>query len=128
MSAKSHVQKVIMIVDDEMSVLDLLKSIFEGEGYAVSLAVSGEQGLRKLEDIKPHLLILDMMMPGLSGIEVCQRVRATPEWNDIRVMFLTVMRKTKDVEDQLKQLDVVDYIQKPFMVDELVKRVKIAIS
>lgn len=128
MSAKSHVQKVIMIVDDEMSVLDLLKSIFEGEGYAVSLAVSGEQGLRKLEDIKPHLLILDMMMPGLSGIEVCQRVRATPEWNDIRVMFLTVMRKTKDVEEQLKKLDVVDYIQKPFMVDELVKRVKIAIS
>lgn len=128
MSAKSHSQKVIMIVDDEMSVLDLLKSIFEGEGYAVSLAVSGEQGLRKLEDIKPHLLILDMMMPGLSGIEVCQRVRATPEWNDIRIMFLTVMRKTKDVEEQLKKLDVVDYIQKPFMVDELVKRVKIAIS
>lgn len=121
-------QKVIMIVDDELSVLNLLKNIFEGEGYAVSLAASGESGLRKLEDIKPHLLILDMMMPGLSGIEVCEKVRAAPEWNDIKVMFLTVIRKTKDVEGKLKELDVVDYIQKPFMVDELVKRVKNALS
>jgi len=120
--------KVIMIVDDELSVLNLLKNILEEEGYVISLAASGEQGLRKLEDIKPHLLILDMMMPGLSGLDVCEKVRATPEWKDIKIMFLTVMRKTKDIEDKLKKLDVVDYLQKPFMVDELVKRVKIAIS
>ena len=122
------VPKVILLVDDEMSVLMLVKKILEDSGYAVDAAVSGEQALRKLREIKPNLVILDMMMPGLSGLDVCKRIRQTPEWQSIHVMFLTVMRRTKEVEEDLKLLNVSDYVEKPFSVEDLLARVKAAVS
>ena len=120
--------KVILLVDDEMSVLMLVKKILEDSGYAVDAAVSGEQALRKLREIRPNLVILDMMMPGLSGLDVCKRIRQTPEWQSIHVMFLTVMRRTKEVEEDLKLLNVSDYVEKPFSVEDLLARVKAAVS
>ena len=115
--------KVILLVDDEPSVRILVKKILESEGYAVDVAETGDEGLGKLRDIKPDLMILDMMMPGRSGLEVCKRLRAVPEWADIKVIFLTVMRGTKKVKKQLEDLKVSDYIEKPFNVSELVDRV-----
>lgn len=124
----ASVPKVILLVDDEMSVLMLVKKILEDSGYTVDAAVSGEQALRKLREIKPNLIILDMMMPGLSGLDVCKRIRQTPEWQSLHVMFLTVMRRTKEVEEDLKMLNVSDYVEKPFSVEDLLARVKAAVS
>lgn len=124
----ASVPKVILLVDDEMSVLMLVKKILEDSGYAVDAAASGEQALRKLREIRPNLVILDMMMPGLSGLDVCTRIRQTPEWQSLHVMFLTVMRRTKEVEEQLKQLNVIDYVEKPFSVEDLLARVRAAVS
>ncbi|MBS3164548.1 response regulator [Candidatus Woesearchaeota archaeon] len=120
--------KVIFLVDDEVSVLQLVRKILEEEGYSVDAATSGEDALSKLRDIKPDLMVLDMMMPGKSGLETCQRIRQVPEWADIKVMFLTVMRKTKEVEAQMKELGITDYIEKPFRVEDLLKRVRKALS
>jgi len=120
--------KVIFLVDDEVSVLQLVRKILEEEGYSVDAATSGEDALTKLRDIKPDLMVLDMMMPGKSGLETCQRIRQVPEWADIKVMFLTVMRKTKEVEAQMKELGITDYIEKPFRVEDLLKRVRKALS
>lgn len=122
------VPKVILLVDDEMSVLMLVKKILEDSGYTVDAAISGEQALKKLREIRPNLVILDMMMPGLSGLDVCKRIRQTPEWQSLHVMFLTVMRRTKEVEEDLKMLNVSDYVEKPFSVEDLLARVRAAVS
>ncbi len=126
MAKSKKLPKVILLVDDELSVLQLVKGILESEGYSVSPAVSGEQAFHRLAEIKPNLVILDMMMPGMSGLEVAEKMRDTPEWKDIKVMFLTVMRRTTEVEAKLKNLKIYDYIEKPFMVEDLVKRVRTA--
>ena len=120
--------KKIMVVDDEESLRELVKVILEQEGFKVITAKSGQECLDKLKEVKPDLILLDMMMPGMSGRETCERIRENPETKDLRVVFLTVARFSEVGKDILSKMNVLDYITKPFDNEDLVKRVKRALE
>lgn len=117
-------KKTIMVVDDEKSLLELLGALLEEEGYEVVNASSGDEALAKLKTVKPDLVLLDMMMPGMSGREVCERIRGDPETKNLKVVFLTVAKFSEVGKDTLSEMDVSDYITKPFENEDLLKRVK----
>jgi CheY-like chemotaxis protein len=116
--------KKILIVDDEPHMIELVKAILSGEGYDVTTASDGKEGLKILEKLKPDLVILDMMMPGMSGREVCEKIRANPKTKGLKVVFLTVARFSEVGKQELDKMNVSDYITKPFENADLVKRVK----
>lgn len=118
------VKKKIMVVDDEESLTELVKAILEQEDYEVTVASNGEECLEKLKTVKPDLVLLDMMMPGMSGREVCERIRGNPETKDLKIAFITVAKFSETGKDTLSKMNVLDYITKPFDNDDLVKRVK----
>ena len=110
----------ILIADDDKQIRQLLALYFEKEGFAVVEAADGTEALRFYEEQKPQLLLLDVMMPGQDGLEVCRRVRRVSE---VPVILLTA--KGED-EDRINGLDLGadDYITKPFNPREVVARVK----
>ncbi len=121
-------KKTIMVVDDEPSLIELVKAILEAEGYSVVSASSGKECLEKLKKTKPDLILMDMMMPSMSGRETTEKIRQNPETKDIKVVFLTVARFSDTGKDVLNKLRVLDYITKPFDNDDLIRRVKKALS
>lgn len=120
--------KKIMVVDDEKSLQELVRAILEKEGFDVITASDGNECLGKLETVKPDLILLDMMMPGMSGREVCEKIRANPKTKGLKVIFLTVARFSEAGKNTLKKMQVMDYITKPFENEDLVKRVRKALS
>lgn len=119
-----NMAKKIMVVDDEESLIELVKAILENEGYEVISAMNGEECLEKLKMVKPDLILLDMMMPGMSGREVCEKIRKNPKTKDLKIAFLTVAKFSEAGKDVLKEMNVLDYITKPFDNEDLVRRVK----
>ena len=116
--------KKIMIVDDEESLRELVIAIFTPEGYDVVAASSGQECLEMLKKEKPDLILMDMMMPGMSGRETTEKIRANPKTKDIKVAFLTVARFSETGKGTLDKLNCVEYITKPFDNEELVGKVK----
>ena len=116
--------KKIMVVDDEPSLLELVPAILKKEGYDIMTASSGQECLDKLKIAKPDLILMDMMMPGMSGREATERIRANPKTKDIKVVFLTVARFSEVGKETLSSMKVADYITKPFDNRDLVARVK----
>ncbi len=112
----------VLIVDDEPNIVLSLQFLMKKAGYTVRTAGDGEQALAELSREPPDLVLLDVMMPKIDGFTVCEKVRATPEWRDIRVIMLTA--RGRDVVRQ-KGLAVGadDYITKPFSTQEAIDRV-----
>jgi len=110
----------ILVVDDEPEIISLLKRGLIYEGYAVDTALNGAEAFTKTREWEPDLVILDIMMPGISGLEVSQRIRQA---SDIPILMLTA-RTT--VADRVAGLDsgADDYLTKPFSFDELLARVR----
>ena len=113
--------KVLIVEDD----LDLLRGIglaLQKQGYEIATAENGEEALRKVQTEKPDLVILDIMLPGVSGLEVCQQLRDKPETVGLPIIMLSALAK---VDDRIKGLKVGadDYVSKPFDLNELVARV-----
>jgi DNA-binding response OmpR family regulator len=116
--------KKIMIVDDEPNLVELVRAILESENFEVITAYNGQEALEKLETVKPDLIIIDMMMPGMSGRELCEKIRANPKTKNLKVVFLTVARFSEVGKNVLQNLNVLDYITKPFENEDLVNRIK----
>ncbi len=116
--------KKILIVDDEESIRSLLTAIFTGEGYEVESASDGLEGIEKVKSSNPDLILLDMMMPGMSGREMSEKLRADPKTKGAKIVFLTVAKFSETGKDTLEKLGILDYVTKPFENDDLVKRVK----
>ncbi len=114
----------ILIVDDESINLRILSNCLKRQdGFDVLIARSGEDALKRVEYIKPEIILLDVMMPGIDGFEVCRHLKANENTRDIPIIFLTVFSETKDKIKGL-ELGAVDYITKPFDSDEVSVRVK----
>jgi two-component system alkaline phosphatase synthesis response regulator PhoP len=113
----------ILAVDDEPLVLQTIHLILEDVGYSVSMAASGREALDLVTSQRPDLIILDIIMPEIDGIEVCRRIRADPFTSKLPVMFLTAKGRPADVA---RGLDAGgdDYLIKPFEVIELPARVR----
>lgn len=123
-------ERKVLIADDEPDILEILKYNLEKEGYAVITAKDGDEALHKARQLKPDLIVLDMMMPKKSGMEVCELLRAQTEFNDTLIMFLTAL---SDDTTQLKGFDTGadDYVTKPVSpsvfvskINALLRRVK----
>ncbi|MEM6821512.1 MAG: response regulator [Verrucomicrobiota bacterium] len=113
----------IIIVEDEPDVIDLLQMSLKGAGFRVVTAEDGEAGLRKIREDHPDMAILDIMLPKLSGLEVCKALRKDPSTASIPVLFLTA--KSDEVDRIVGlELGADDYVTKPFSPRELVLRVK----
>ena len=113
--------KKIMVVDNEPDIVDLTRTVLEIGGYNVVPIYSGEECLRKLEKEKIDLVLLDIMMPGMSGWDVFNRIKKKN--SDIKVAFMSVL----EISDKRKQVlldeGLADYIMKPFDKDSLLERV-----
>jgi two-component system, OmpR family, phosphate regulon response regulator PhoB len=113
----------ILIVEDEEPIKVLLTYNFEAEGYRVRATSSGEEVGPMIADERPNLIILDWMLPGISGIEVCRLLRAKPETRDIPILMLTARgEEAERVRGLATGAD--DYVVKPFSVPELLARTK----
>jgi CheY-like chemotaxis protein len=114
---------LILVVDDMTQNLQILMSILEKVGYNISFALSGKQTLERLTKVKPDLILLDLMMPDLDGLEVCKRLKVNPDWCDIPVIFLTASHEPDKLLEAFEK-GAVDYVTKPFKTAELLARVK----
>ena len=112
----------VLVVEDEANILLSLRFVLEQAGYEVRTATSGREGLAELRREQPDLLILDLMLPDVSGYELCQQVRADRELADIPILVLTA--RAQQIE-QLKGIEVgaTEYVTKPFRVGDLLGRV-----
>jgi phosphate regulon transcriptional regulator PhoB len=113
----------ILIVDDEKDIVELISYNLEREGYATVKALDGETAFRKIRTEKPDLMILDLMLPGIGGLDICKMVRANPEISSLPIIMLTAKA---DEVDKIIGLEIGadDYITKPFSVKELIARVR----
>ncbi|MBW3558404.1 MAG: phosphate regulon transcriptional regulator PhoB [Proteobacteria bacterium] len=116
-------QPSILVVEDEDALATLLQYNLEKEGYRVSVAGDGEEALARVEEAQPDLVILDWMLPKVSGIEVCRRIRARGESRNLPVIMLTARGEESD---RIRGLDTGadDYVSKPFSMTELTARVR----
>ena len=114
----------ILIVEDEVKIARFVTLELEHEGYEVQSAHDGRSGLQLCESWQPDLMILDLMLPQLSGIEVCRRIRQT---SDVPIIMLTAK---DDVSDKVMGLDMGadDYMTKPFAIEELLARIRVALK
>jgi DNA-binding response OmpR family regulator len=113
----------ILIADDNAPNADLLEAHLDGEGYETRIVSNGEETLAAARDWKPALILLDVMMPKLSGFEVCRRLRADPATRDIAVLMVTALDQTTDVETAV-EAGTDDFITKPINKTELLLRVR----
>jgi two-component system KDP operon response regulator KdpE len=112
----------ILVVDDEKEILRALQRSLSAHGYKVLTATNGEEAIEAVNRLHPDLVLLDLLLPGISGLEVCRRIRAC---SDIPILVLSV----KDAErDKVEALDLGadDYVAKPFGIDEVLARVRVA--
>ena len=119
--------KRILLVDDEPSILLSLEFLMEQEGYDVQTATDGDEALQAVSEKLPDLILLDIMMPKRDGFEVCQTIRANPDWKETKIILLTAKGREVDQEKGLA-LGADDYVTKPFATQELVKKVKMVLE
>ena len=112
----------ILLVDDNPTNLQVLLQTLNGRGYKLLIAKDGENALRIAHKARPALILLDIMMPGIDGYEVCRRLKSDPEVSDITVIFLSALDDTRDKVRGLES-GAVDYISKPFQAEEVIARV-----
>lgn len=117
----------ILIVDDVMSNVLLLKVLLTNEKFAIATASNGRQALEQVDKENPDLVLLDVMMPDMSGFEVAQHLKANPKTADIPIIFLTALNSTTDIVKGF-QVGANDFISKPFNKEELIIRVTHQIS
>jgi two-component system alkaline phosphatase synthesis response regulator PhoP len=116
-------KKKILIIDDEINIIELITMNLERNGFEVISCLTGEEGIRLVKEQKPDLILLDLMLPGISGVEVCKRVQSDSETKNIPIIMLTAKANESDKIIGL-EIGADDYITKPFSVRELVARVK----
>ena len=115
--------KKILIVDDEPNIVIPLQFLMEQNGYSTLVAQSGEEALEMISKERPDLILLDIMLPGVDGFEVCEIVRLNPEWRNTRVIFLTAKGRDVDIAKGMV-LGADEYITKPFSNQQIINAVK----
>ena len=115
-------KKTILVVEDELGIRELLKFILEKAGYRVLVADDGLKAVICIQEKSPDMILLDVMLPGIDGIEVCRQVRSDPEVAHIPILMLTAKDTPASLETGLKQ-GADDYMIKPFEPEKVKSRV-----
>jgi len=111
--------KRVLIVDDEPNIVAALEYLLRRSGYEVHVASDGEAALQQVQAVAPDLVLLDVMMPEKSGYDVCQRIRAHPQWSKIRIVILSAKGREAEMSKGLS-LGADAYVTKPFSNADLV--------
>jgi len=127
MGPAAQLRKSILLVDDDPAILKTLKSALLSSGYSVLTAASGEKGLQVAKNQKPDLILLDVLLPGIKGREVCIKLKNAPETSRIPVMFLTAKDSPDDVEAEIKAGGLA-HITKPVNTSKLLEEIRKAIG
>src|SRR5579884_723054 len=126
-SWQSHQEKkppqTVLVIDDEGNIIEVVRIGLRYEGFHVESASDGEQGITAAQRINPDIIILDLGLPDMDGVEVCQRLRANPTTRDIPILMLTAR---DELQDRINGLEsgADDYLTKPYEFDELVARIR----
>ena len=113
----------VLVVDDEPNIVYSLEFLMKRESYDVRVARDGEAALKSIEEQRPDLVLLDVMIPKRDGFDICQTIRANPDWKSVRIIMLTA--KGRDIErEKGLALGADDYITKPFSTRDMMKLVK----
>ncbi|MFQ5732268.1 MAG: response regulator [Planctomycetaceae bacterium] len=116
-------QQTILVIEDERSLTDVLQYNLANEGFQVLIAHDGREGLRRAQSALPDLVILDLMLPVLDGLQVCRKLRSTPQTQHIRILMLTA--KSEEVDEIVGfNMGADDYVTKPFKLKPLIQRIK----
>lgn len=118
---------LILVVDDEPKNIQVVGPLLLRQGHEVIAAGSGEEALAKLRTARPDLILLDVMMPGMTGFELCHRLREQPEWRNIPVIFLSAATDKSFIMEAF-EAGAVDYVTKPFHGPELISRVQVHVN
>lgn len=113
----------VLIIEDDREIGEMIRFNLEAEGYAASRIENGAEGLKLVQQDLPDLLLLDLILPGLDGLEICQRLRASPDTAGIPIIMVTAKGHESDIVLGLT-LGADDYITKPFGVRELIARIR----
>ena len=119
-------KKNIFVVEDEEDILDLIRHHLTKEGFAVATATNGLEAVKAIQRKPPDLILLDLMLPGLDGLEVCRQLKKDPKTAGVPILMVTAMDEERDVVTGL-ELGADDYIVKPFRMKELIARVRAAL-
>ncbi|MFP4445433.1 MAG: response regulator [Desulfosudaceae bacterium] len=117
------IKETILVVDDEEDILELVRVSLEREGYRVLCAGSGEEALRRARSEMPDMMVLDIMMPGMDGLEVARRIKNTPETRAMAIIVLSARGEESDIITGL-ELGADDYVTKPFSARILIARIR----
>ncbi len=113
----------ILIIEDERSLLEILAYNLTNEGFEVLTAADGQDGLRRAKTSVPDLVVLDLMLPGLDGLQVCRQIRSDPKTQSICILMLTA--KSEEVDEIVGfNMGADDYVAKPFKIKPLISRIK----
>jgi DNA-binding response OmpR family regulator len=116
-------KRKILIADDEPNIVTALEFLLKRAGYDVRTAANGDEALALVESFAPDLVLVDIMMPGKSGYEVCQRMREAPQWRHIKIVMVTAKGREAEVSKGLS-LGADLYITKPFSTQELIAAIE----
>jgi DNA-binding response OmpR family regulator len=115
--------KKILIADDNKNIREALTSILEDEGHELWMAKDGAEALKKVREVSPDILILDVMMPEVSGYDVCRAVKSDPDLKKTFILMLSAKGQAAE-QEQGKEIGADEYIVKPFSPTEIIARIK----
>lgn len=113
----------ITVVDDDRDIRELIEIILSQAGFQVSIAADGDTALKNIQDNPPDLILLDVRLPGMSGYEVCRRIKHIPMLADVPVVFLTARGQLEDIRQGL-EAGAAEYFLKPFSPRDLVEKIQ----
>ena len=120
--------KTILIIEDDKFLRDLITKKLIKEGFNISEAIDGEEGLRKIKEKKPDLVLLDLILPGIDGFDILSKMKSDPESSSIPVVILSNLGQREEVEKGLK-LGAIDYLIKAYFTPgEIIEKVKNALK
>jgi DNA-binding NarL/FixJ family response regulator len=125
--ARPEPRNIVLVVDDSPNTLRMLTDAIEGAGMTVLVALEGEQALALIDRITPDVILMDAVMPGLDGFEICRRLKRHSAVSHVPIIFMTGLSETEDI---IKGLDAggVDYVTKPIVPDELLARIRVHLA
>ncbi len=112
----------VMVVDDDVFVRQIIRAKLSSKGLDIIEAANGQDALKKAETVKPCLIVLDIMMPGMNGFDVCERLRANPQMVNVPILFLTSRGDQEDRERAMR-LGALDFFMKPFSPQKLSEKI-----
>ncbi|MGC9069819.1 MAG: response regulator [Elusimicrobiales bacterium] len=120
--------KKIVIVEDSRQTVDILKQILEKEGFEVYTAYDGVEGFRAIKRYKPDLVLLDLLLPKMSGFDICLRMSQDREIMKTPVIILSTLGGEKETFRKLKTFEIIKFMKKPYSIEELLCEVKKAVN